>query len=57
MDHLGLAGFGLSLLGWLILLAAVLFARGGYATRCMLPEEVISSSAKAKGSKIIMLID
>ncbi|CAL8296786.1 unnamed protein product [Arctogadus glacialis] len=48
VDHLGLAGFGLSLLGWLILLAAVLFARGGYATRCTLLEEVMSS-AKAKG--------
>ncbi|XP_056447247.1 uncharacterized protein LOC130383195 isoform X2 [Gadus chalcogrammus] len=49
VDHLGLAGFGLSLLGWLILLAALLFARGGYATCCTLLEEVISTSPKAKG--------
>ena len=55
VDHLGLAGFGLSVLGWLVLLSALLlFVRGGYGTSCPALQEVISSRAKAKGAKIPM---
>ena len=50
-DRLGVAGFCLSLLGWLFLLAALLlFARGGYGTRCPALQEEISSHTKAKGA-------
>lgn len=50
VDDLGVAGFGLSLLVCLILLAALLwFAWGRCGARCLALQQVTSSSAKAKG--------
>ncbi|KAK0134795.1 hypothetical protein N1851_029577 [Merluccius polli] len=51
VDHLGLAGFGLSLLAWLVLLAALLwFARGGRCGAwCPALQDVTSSSTNNKG--------